>query len=173
MRVYKMNNMKFLLLISGFALFTLNLFSCHSPSKNKKTDVASNGNEVPVLQNSMNSQDSLQEKYWKLIELNGQAVTADQDHRREQHIIFKIADNRVIGSGGCNNLTGSYELKGNNQIAISKIASTKMACAHMDTETQFFRVLEIADNYYVRNDTLQLNKARMAPLAKFVAVYLK
>lgn len=173
MRVYKINNMKFLLLISGFALFTLNLFSCHTPSKNKKTDVASKENEVPALQNSMNSQDSLQEKYWKLIELNGQPVTADQNHRREPHIIFKNADNRIIGSGGCNNLMGTYELKRNNQIDISKISSTKMACRHMDTETQLFSVLEMADNYYVRNDTLQLNKARMAPLARLVAVYLK
>lgn len=162
-----------LLLFCGFTIFALSIYSCHSTAKNKKTDAATRGSEAPALHNSMNSMDSLKEKYWKLIELNGQAVTADQDHLREPHIIFKNADNRVIGSGGCNNLTGTYELKGNNQVAISKIASTKMACAHMDTETQFFRVLEMTDNYYVRNDTLQLNKARMAPLAKFVAVYLK
>lgn len=50
---------------------------------------------------------------------------------------------------------------------------TRMACIKPTVEEAFIKVLETADNYTVKNDTLQLNKARMAPLAKFVAVYLK
>ena len=48
-----------------------------------------------------------------------------------------------------------------------------MACPDMETETQFYKVLEMVDNYYHNNDTLILNKAKMAPLARFVAVYLR
>jgi heat shock protein HslJ len=61
-----------------------------------------------------------------------------------------------------------------NKIKFSKISATMMACMDAsvrETESQFFKVLEMADNYYVTGDTLQLNRARMAPLAKFEAVY--
>ena len=48
-----------------------------------------------------------------------------------------------------------------------------MACINMVTETEFLKVLDMADSYHLKGDTLQLFRARMAPLAKFAAVYLK
>jgi heat shock protein HslJ len=44
-----------------------------------------------------------------------------------------------------------------------------MACLH-DTkiETDLMQVLSSADSYVLRNDTLVLNRARMAPLARWV-----
>lgn len=114
------------------------------------------------------------EKYWKLIEIRGQKVTAENFAAKEPHLILKSADNRVTGNGGCNSFFGTYELQGNiNRISFSKIGSTKMACMKPTVENEFLNVLETVDNYTVKNDTLQLNKARMAPMAKFVAVYLK
>ncbi|MGM8363498.1 META domain-containing protein [Flavobacterium sp. ARAG 55.4] len=113
------------------------------------------------------------EKYWKLIEIRGQKVTAD-NFAKEPYLILKSTDNRVNGNGGCNSFSGEYELqKESNRIAFFKIASTRMACIKPTVEEAFFQVLETADNYVIKNDTLQLNKARMAPIAKFVAVYLK
>jgi hypothetical protein len=47
-----------------------------------------------------------------------------------------------------------------------------MACPNLETETHFFKALQMADNYILNGDTLILNKARMAPLARFEAVYL-
>jgi heat shock protein HslJ len=114
------------------------------------------------------------EKYWKLIEIRGQKVTTENFAAKEPHLILKSADNRVTGNGGCNSFFGTYELQANvNRISFSKIGSTKMACMKPTVEDDFLNVLETVDNYTIKNDTLQLNKARMAPLAKFVAVYLK
>lgn len=114
------------------------------------------------------------EKYWKLIEVRGQKVTAADFTTKEPHLILKSADNRVTGNGGCNSFFGSYELQANiNRISFSKMGSTRMACLKPGVEDAFLNVLETVDNYTLKNDTLQLNKARMAPLAKFVAVYLK
>lgn len=114
------------------------------------------------------------EKYWKLIEIRGQKVTADNFASKEPHLILKSTDNRVTGNGGCNSFFGTYELQANfNRISFSKIGSTKMACMKPTVENEFLNILETVDNYTVKNDTLQLNKARMAPMAKFVAVYLK
>lgn len=111
------------------------------------------------------------EKYWKLVELNGKPVQGPAEGEREVHLILK-ANGNVQGNGGCNGFGGKYELQAGNRIKFSQVFSTKMACPNLDTENQFFEVLNTADNYTVVNDTLSLNKARMAPLAKFVAVYL-
>jgi heat shock protein HslJ len=139
------------------SLLTISLFSCNTT----KTIKAKKNQEIT-------------EKYWKLIEINGQKVTADNFASKEPHFILKTTDKRVNGNGGCNSFFGSYELQANsNRISFSKIGSTKMACIKPTVENEFFNVLETTDNYTVKNDTLQLNKARMAPLAKFVAVYLK
>ena len=48
-----------------------------------------------------------------------------------------------------------------------------MACPDMETERLFMQVLGEADNYFADENNLMLNKARMAPLARFEAVYFK
>jgi len=53
---------------------------------------------------------------------------------------------------------------------VGSIISTKMACPAMEVETQFLQALAAADNYSRLGDTLSLNKAGSAPLAKFVKV---
>ncbi|MBK8944799.1 MAG: copper resistance protein NlpE N-terminal domain-containing protein [Ignavibacteriae bacterium] len=117
--------------------------------------------------------ESITEKYWKLIELYGKKISFGENQKREAHIILKNDDNRVIGNSGCNSISGSYELLEGNRIKVSKVISTMMACENLKTETLFLQVLDKVDNYTIANDTLSLNKARMAPLAKFAVVYLK
>ena len=43
----------------------------------------------------------------------------------------------------------------------------------MDLEQEFLDALQNADNFNVVGDMLVLNKARMAPLARFKTVYMK
>lgn len=111
------------------------------------------------------------EKYWKLTEVNGEPI--NKETNREPHIILKGIDNRVNGTGGCNGFSGHYELKDKNRIAFSNIAITEMACPNMEVEDKMLMVLQTADSYVVKNDTLILNRAKMAPLARFEAVYLQ
>ena len=111
------------------------------------------------------------EKYWQLTELNGKAV-AVKEGGRVPHLILK--DDRAIGNGGCNNFSGSYELnEATGRIRFSKVAATQMACLEDTYEGEFFRVLNEADNFSTDGRTLSLNKARMAPLARFEVMYLK
>lgn len=111
------------------------------------------------------------EKYWKLVEINGRPVAPPAEGEREAHLILKALDNRVTGNGGCNGFGGTYEILPGNRIRFSQILSTMMACPNLNDEQELFKVLEKADNYSYHDDTMTLNKARMAPLAKFVAVY--
>jgi heat shock protein HslJ len=72
------------------------------------------------------------------------------------------------GNGSCNNIFGLYELKEGNQITFGNTASTMMACPDMEMEKTFLEILRAVDNYSVTDSTLSLNKAKMAPLARFL-----
>ncbi|SKB35723.1 Uncharacterized lipoprotein NlpE involved in copper resistance [Parapedobacter luteus] len=108
-------------------------------------------------------------RYWKLIELDGTAVDAGTT-QKEPYIRLNQENNRLEANGGCNGLGGTYELAEPNRIKFSQLIGTMMACENMEVENGLKRVLEMTDSYHLQNDTLQLFRARMAPLAKFVAV---
>lgn len=111
-------------------------------------------------------------KYWKLVELNGRPVPT---LKREPHLVLEAEDGRVHGFGGCNTFTGSYRIEeAVSRIRFAQIASTLMSClpSEMDVEKAFQEVLFTADNYAFEGDRLTLHRARMAPLARFEAVYL-
>lgn len=115
----------------------------------------------------------LTDVYWKLIELNGNSITAIKT-MREPYMRINTKENRVEASGGCNGMGGNYELKDDNWgIKFSQFISTQMACENMEIEQQFGQMIERVDSYVITNDTLQLNRARMAPFAKFKAIYVK
>ena len=119
------------------------------------------------------SSDGLKEKYWKLTELNGKKIVVGSAFNREPHLILKNQENRVQGNGGCNSFFGTYKLEAGNHISISGIGNTLMACPEMETEAQFLKAIQAANSYVLKGDTLTLNSASMAPLARFEAVYLR
>jgi heat shock protein HslJ len=146
----------FILLVACIALL-----SCVSTKKS-----------TPVITpTDMNN--SLTETYWRLTALVGQPIVYADGEKKEMHIILKKEGNRVTGNGGCNSFTGSYMVQAGNRISFSQLASTLMACANMVKEKEFLDMLPTVDNYAIKGNILSLNKAKMAPLAKFEAVYLK
>ena len=104
---------------------------------------------------------------WKLVELWGKPVTGEE---RFPFILLHGTQGFVSGYGGCNSIRGAFELKPGNRVRFTNMASTMMACPDMDLEQEFFKVLEMTDNFACDGKTLFLHKARMAPLAKFEAV---
>lgn len=110
--------------------------------------------------------------YWKLVALRGRPVPALE---REPHLILEAEGGRVNGFGGCNGFAGSYTLDAaTSRIRFGRIASTMMACpSGMEVEKAFHEALRTMDNYSLSGDLLTLNRARMAPLARFEAVYLR
>ncbi len=116
--------------------------------------------------------DAITEKYWKLIELRGQKVFMAEGQLKEVHLILKANSTTLLGFAGCNPMMGSYNTEAGNRIKFSKVAVTMRACSNLDSEKTFLNAIEQSDNYAIKNDTLSLNKSKMAPLAKFEAVYL-
>lgn len=124
------------------------------------------------IESEMQPNASLTETYWKLVELHANPVSPPAEGTREIHMILRNQDSRFVGFAGCNAITGSYILQDGLRIKFSQIASTMMACERMELEKAFGEMLEQVDSYSIQGDNLSLNRARMAPLARFEAVYL-
>jgi heat shock protein HslJ len=108
---------------------------------------------------------------WRLVELNGKPVEKSADPNRDITMKLDKGTGRIAGYSGCNNFTGSFTSASASRISFSPMAGTRKACMDgMEREAEFLKVFETADNYSLSGSTLSLNKARMAPLARFEAV---
>jgi|SRR5690606_6680354 len=153
-----------------FASLSLVLsLSCNGNS-NKKDSQSEQKNSSPQEQLSSdqeNSQESLVDKKWKLTKLLGREVSELDSSAQRVFIQFSTQENRLSGNSGCNSFGGTYTLKQGNRFETSQLISTMMACENMEIEDQFIGVLQKADTYIINENTLQITKARMAPLAEF------
>lgn len=81
---------------------------------------------------------------WQLIQLAGTAV---QPVEGKFTITFDAAGKHVQGIGGCNHLSGAYDVTEKRALKIGSLVSTRMACPDMDTENRFFKALEATTHY--------------------------
>jgi len=144
------------------------LTNCNTPAKPSE-NMESTSATPPTSAATTTINSELLETHWKLVELNGQPVTNPAGSQKEAFIMLTKEGNRLQGSGGCNNLMGSYALTDGNQIKFSGVAMTRMACPDMAMETQLGPIFDAVDNYAINGKFLMLHKAKMAPLAKFEA----
>jgi heat shock protein HslJ len=110
---------------------------------------------------------SLTETKWVLIELLGK--TYEQKGGKSIYFVLQKEANKINGYAGCNNIFGTFELHDGDRISFSKIASTLMVCPDIETERIFLDILGKTDNYNLAGNKLILNRAKMAPLARFEA----
>lgn len=103
---------------------------------------------------------------WELIELNGQPIEGSAD---THYILFDSNEGRLQAKANCNVINLPYTIKNQLLLEIGEGAMTMMACPD-DTEDQLLKVLGTVDNLSTDGETLSLNKAKMAPLAKFKLV---
>lgn len=157
-------------------VLTLSMIGCKN--QEKKQD----GKEVEKVVATDNAETSsektdldkkITEKYWKLIELNGQEVTFQENQQKEAHFILKTAENKVTGNAGCNTMMGTYELVEGNKIKFSKMATTMMYCEGVENEHEFLSVFEAVDHYTLKEDTLLFQDKENKVLAKFEVVYFE
>lgn len=111
-------------------------------------------------------------KHWKLIELRGQPFVNNKETHKEVFLEF-MENNRFTGNNGCNVLNGNYEITGTGEISIGLLATTRMACPGITTDSEINELLNKVDNYSLKDGILSLNKGRMAPLARFKEIYFQ
>lgn len=111
---------------------------------------------------------SLRDTYWKLVQIEDRTITP-ADQQQEANLTFQTEVSRIVGSGGCNRLAGTYALDGHS-LRIQGIASTRMACMRgMETESRFLRMLEQVRSWKIGDRQLQLNDEDGKPLVRFTA----
>ncbi len=109
---------------------------------------------------------NVEDKTWQLVELNGKKIKGSPE---THYLVFHSKDGRFEAKADCNFLSGSYKIKNELQLSTEAGLTTLMACPG-NLEKEFSEMLYSADNISVNDKTLTLNKARMAPLARFELV---
>lgn len=114
----------------------------------------------------------LENTYWKLVRLGATPVTV-AENQREPHFILQSETGRVVGSGGCNRMTGSYTLTGDT-LTFGQMAGTMMACPDgMDVEREFHKALRKVASWRIEGETLKLFDAAGVSIAEFESRYLR
>jgi copper homeostasis protein (lipoprotein) len=110
--------------------------------------------------------------YWKLVRLHGTPVQV-VEKQREPHLILANFEPRISGSGGCNRVTGSFEIDG-DKLRLGRMAVTMMACpSGMEQERRFLQSLEKVERYRISGSHLEMLDAQGAVIARFEAVALR
>jgi heat shock protein HslJ len=118
--------------------------------------------------------DPLTDYEWRLTELMGKAIPAATEPINNISLKFNKSDNRVSGFSGCNSYSGGFTSSAPLRISFTQMISTMKACpTNMELESEFLKMLSEVDNYTINGNVLSLNKARMAPLARFESVRAK
>jgi heat shock protein HslJ len=109
----------------------------------------------------------LEQTTWQLEQLGTQPALKV----RRVTLIFQADDSTVGGEAGCNSYGGVYGLNG-DQLTISDLASTLMACEEpeiMEQEQKFLTSLGQAAGYKLEGNRLTILDANGTSLLSFVA----
>ncbi len=120
-----------------------------------------------------NTMISIEDKYWKLIELQGNKIVKSDYQEKEAHFILDSKNRRISGNGGCNIFTGSYYKKEDNQLSFSPLATTRMVCFGVENENKIFKALDEVKSFSIDGDMLILYNAGEKEIAKFGYEYFK
>lgn len=98
--------------------------------------------------------DNIKDAYWVLLSVEGQDVEVLND-TRTAYIRLEENENDVDGFTGCNKISGSYTLNG-EQLQLAELSTTRMACPDMEAENRLLNALRRVDNYKISGDLLTL-----------------
>lgn len=109
----------------------------------------------------------LEKTRWTLTWVEGTKVEGETP--KPAFIELDPGTHRLSGSGGCNQLMGTYELE-DHHLRLTGTTRTMMACASgMDTEDKLVKALEQVRGWKVSGETLELLDGSGHVVAKFAA----
>ncbi len=152
------NVMKTIAYIVALATVVVSCNNTNTSSDQSTANEETSGTTVPLY-----------DTHWKLVELDGKPIVLDSTSNKDPYLVFTEADQKVEGHAGCNGFGGLLAHQGPDDINISQIAATQMACPNLAIEQHFFEALQNADSYRISGDTLTVNSAQAGTLAKFVS----
>ena len=119
------------------------------------------GNCSPLLTAS-----ELNDQFWTLVQLNDKPVVLPENHR-SPGLTFHAENKRLSGSGGCNQLLGSYKVN-QREMEISMLAATRMAClTEGNVEMELISTLSRVKTWNILGQRLELYDQLGRTLARF------
>ncbi len=98
-------------------------------------------------------------KKWALLELKGVPVqTSGTD--MDAHLVLNATKKSFFGTGGCNRITGGYEIDKKGRLVFKDPASTKMACDDLAFENLFLETLQSVNGYSTDDQFLYLKRGK-------------
>jgi heat shock protein HslJ len=92
---------------------------------------------------------------WRLVEIGGQPSPSGADSARHPGFTLLAEGRKVQGSAGCNRMMGTYERDG-AKLKFGPMATTRMACPAMATETAFLKAMNATTRYELSGTSLTL-----------------
>lgn len=129
--------------------------SCVKNSIEKTNTKTISGSKNPTVGGTFGST-NLAGADWKLIKLNGNEINMPSTRMQSIRIKFFTSDSRILGNGGCNQISGHYELEGSS-LHITKMSNLMRACEtpFMDMESQILKkILEAVTAYRIEDKHL-------------------
>jgi len=110
-----------------------------------------------IARGGANNRDrALEGTHWSLIKV-GRRTPLSEDSRQVPYLQLQADGRRILGTGGCNRLTGTYELR-SGSLYFGAVGSTMMACDAeiMKQERQLIDALRLTTAYRISGDRLEL-----------------
>ncbi|HEX7902729.1 MAG TPA: META domain-containing protein [Chitinophagaceae bacterium] len=99
------------------------------------------------------------QKRWILTEMKGVPVQLSGTNR-DAYLEFSWTDKHFTGNGGCNRISGNYELEKKKDIQFREVISTKMSCSDIAFETTFLNALQEVNKFETEGDHLLLKNGK-------------
>jgi heat shock protein HslJ len=149
----------------SLTLFAVMLTGCPSPRSSGTADSAAASaapdTSAPEAPAPAAPAAALEGTDWRLVDIGGQPSPAGADSTRHPGFTLLAEGRKVQGSAGCNRMTGTYQLEG-QKLKFGPLATTRMACPAMQTETAFLKALEATTRYEISGSSLTLYGADTA-----------
>jgi len=109
---------------------------------------------------------------WALQAINRDKITTEANEKtnKQPRLEIFIAEKRIGGTDGCNNLFGTISTVTETELKFSKMGSTKMMCPNMEVPNAFTKALDETTMYKLDKLHLYLYNAEGNELLKFVKV---
>lgn len=106
--------------------------------------------------------------HWTLVELAGQGV-AEAPTEREPYLVLLEEEQRAVATGGCNQISGTYQTA-SMALTFSQLISTRKACPDgMDRDQALATALEATAAFRIDGSRLEIMDAPGSVLARFDA----
>jgi len=108
--------------------------------------------------------------WWRVEQIEGEKAEFIRGQRRDMHIIL-YSSKKMVGSGGCNQINGSFK-QSPGFIRFGPIASTKMMCQSgvMARDRAFVKALRKSRSYRINGPHLKLYDQSGHEVLRFMAV---